>query len=312
MFSEDDEVQLVTEVREVLAETGGESVTVAELRSLVDNTPVVARSILELDRRVRVANERADGLLGPLSDQQRLPPFSMRGPHEEVRDYLNGRHDHVEELDERAESIFRDAGLIVGDTAPRLATRLREKHGVQVVVTRAVEMGADKRRFDPGTRTLRLVDFLRPGQQAFQMAFQLALLEVPEILDALVREGKFSCEESRQLARIGLANYFAGARSATVVRKRPSQSAWGATYGMHTELFIRAGWTSPIRSSAPRSAWAARFANGVNVRSAHFRRFSTRSQSGWTEVDEVKLSREQRPGYDTGPAGNRTNVRAIL
>jgi predicted transcriptional regulator/plasmid maintenance system antidote protein VapI len=211
MFSEGEEAQLVTELREVLAENGGESVTVAELRSLVDNTPAVARSIIELHRRVRVANERADGLLGPLGDQQRLPAFSMRGPHEEVRDYFNGRHDHVEELDERAESIFRDAGLIVGNTAPRLGARLREKHGVQIVVSRAVEMGADKRRFDPGTRTLRLVDFLRPGQQAFQMAFQLALLEVPEILEALVLEGKFSGEESRRLARVGLANYFAGA-----------------------------------------------------------------------------------------------------
>jgi hypothetical protein len=211
MFSEQEEAQLVTEVREVLAETGGEAITLAELRSLVDNTPAVARSILELHRRVRLANERADGLLGPLGDQQRLPPFSMRGPHEEVRDYLNNRHDHVEELDERAESIFREAGLLVGDTAPRLATRLREKHDVQIAVSRAVEMGADKRRFDPGTRTLHLVDFLRPGQQAFQMAFQLALLEAPEILDALVQEGKFSGEESRQLARVGLANYFAGA-----------------------------------------------------------------------------------------------------
>jgi predicted transcriptional regulator len=43
------------------------------------------------------------------------------------------------------------------------------------------------------------------------MAFQLALLEVPQILDALVREGNFHGEESRQLARVGLANYFAGA-----------------------------------------------------------------------------------------------------
>jgi hypothetical protein len=211
MFSEEDEARLVTELREALAETGGESVTVSELKSLVENTPAVARSILELYRRARLANERADGVLGPLGDLQRLPPFSMLGPHEEVRDYLNGRHDHIAELDERAESIFRDAGLILGNTAPRLAARLHEKHGVRIVISRAAEMGADKRRFDPATRTLCLVDFLRPGQQAFQMAFQLALLEAPEVLDALVLDGKFSSEESRQLARVGLANYFAGA-----------------------------------------------------------------------------------------------------
>ena len=50
-----------------------------------------------------------------------------------------------------------------------------------------------------------------PGQQAFQMATQLAFLTQGALLDELTRRGKFSGPEARSLARIGLANYFAGA-----------------------------------------------------------------------------------------------------
>ena len=211
VFSEDDESRLIAEVREVLADAGSESISTAELRSLAANMPAVARSILELHRRARSANDRADSLLGALGDQQRLPSFSMLGQHEEVRDYLNRRHNHVEELDEAAETIFRDAALTIGDAAPRLAQRLRDKHGVRIVTSSGGDASADKHRYEPATRTLHLADFLRPGQQAFQMSFQLALLEAGDVLDALLRDSAFTSDESRRLARVGLANYFAGA-----------------------------------------------------------------------------------------------------
>lgn len=210
LFSDDGEAQLVNEVREVLAETGCDAASLAEARSLVDSTPAIARSVLELHRRAREANERADSILGTLGDQS-APSFSMRSPHEEVRDFLNAHPYDCTELDERAENIFHEAGLSIGHTAPGLAARLRDKHGIRIVACGAAEMGTAKHRFDTATRTLRLVDFLRPGQQAFLMAFQLALLEVPEILEGLMRHGRFSGEEAQQLARVALANYFAGA-----------------------------------------------------------------------------------------------------
>ncbi len=207
VFSEDDEARLIAEVREVLADAATESISTAELRSLAANMPAVARSIVELHRRAKAANDRADSLLGALGDQQRLPSFSGLGQHEEVRDYLNQRHNHVAELDVAAEAIFSAAGLTVGDAAPRLAQRLRDRHGLRIVV----DSGEEKQRFDPGSRTLHLGDFLRPGQQAFQMAYQVGLLEAGDIIDALIRDGGFSSDESRRLARVGLANYFAGA-----------------------------------------------------------------------------------------------------
>lgn len=43
------------------------------------------------------------------------------------------------------------------------------------------------------------------------MATQLALVEQRELVNDLVAHGAFSNDEARSLARIGLANYFAGA-----------------------------------------------------------------------------------------------------
>ncbi|WP_369028885.1 ImmA/IrrE family metallo-endopeptidase, partial [Nocardia farcinica] len=68
-----------------------------------------------------------------------------------------------------------------------------------------------KRRYDPDSRTLTLARRLRPGQRAFQIATTLAFLLYSNELDAVLSEAPALAGESRTLARIGLANYFAGA-----------------------------------------------------------------------------------------------------
>ncbi|MDB5967759.1 MAG: Cro/Cl family transcriptional regulator [Hydrocarboniphaga sp.] len=211
VFSDDEEAQLIAEVREVLADAGMESASLAEARSLASNMPGIARAVIELHRRSRVSAERADTLAARLGDGHKLASFALPGAHDEVRDYLNRRHNHVAELDEMAEAIFRESGLAVGGVAPRLSQRLHERHGVRVLLAQDDETASKARRFDAATRVLLLADHLRPGQQAFQMAVQLAYLELNQLLDGLIREGGFSSAESMRLARIGLANYFAGA-----------------------------------------------------------------------------------------------------
>ncbi|GAC1631297.1 MAG: short-chain fatty acyl-CoA regulator family protein [Nevskia sp.] len=211
VFSEDDEAGLIADVRDVLMETGVESVSLAETRALAANMPGIARAVIELHRRSRASAERADTLAGRLGDGHKLASFALPGSHDEVRDYLNRRHNHVAELDEAAEAIFRESGLTVGDAAPRLAQRLAERHRVRVVTAASDDPGFDKRLFDSSARILRLPDYLRPGQQAFQMAVQLALLEMADLLASLIGDGGFSSEASKRLARVGLANYFAGA-----------------------------------------------------------------------------------------------------
>lgn len=209
-FADDEAAHTIAEVRDALAETGADTISIAELRSLAANMPGIARAVVELHKRNRVLAERADTLAAQMGDgHSPLQSFALPQNHDAVRDYLNHRHNHIAELDEAAEAIFRESALTVGDAAPQLAHRLLERHSVRVSTASGGEL--ERSRYDRTSRTLWLPDHLRPGQQAFQMAIRIAMLEMRDTLDRLIADGGFAGEEAQRLARIGLANYFAGA-----------------------------------------------------------------------------------------------------
>ncbi|HZC93019.1 MAG TPA: short-chain fatty acyl-CoA regulator family protein, partial [Mycobacterium sp.] len=100
--------------------------------------------------------------------------------------------------------------MTVGGLDTQLSVLMRERFGVHVVIDAGLAEHA-KRAYDPDTRVLRIAQGLLPGQRAFQIATQLALLSQPELLSAIVATDDQLSSESRGVARIGLANYFAGA-----------------------------------------------------------------------------------------------------
>lgn len=67
------------------------------------------------------------------------------------------------------------------------------------------------RRYDPVKRELLRSEVLRRGSRHFQLAAQLGLLECGGFLDRATRDPLLTSEESRALARMALANYFAAA-----------------------------------------------------------------------------------------------------
>jgi predicted transcriptional regulator len=73
------------------------------------------------------------------------------------------------------------------------------------------EATGQQHRYEPAARVLRLAPTLRIGQRAFRMASQIALLEHDELITRLADSWAFSGPATRSLARVGLANYFAGA-----------------------------------------------------------------------------------------------------
>ncbi len=97
-----------------------------------------------------------------------------------------------------------------GDLAVDLSDRLRFVHGVTII--RRLDLGEGVlHRFDPASKTLELTAHLSSGQTVFRMASELAYLEYGDLIEKLAEEGHFTSEESRKLARLGLANYFAAA-----------------------------------------------------------------------------------------------------
>ena len=67
------------------------------------------------------------------------------------------------------------------------------------------------RRFDALRHELTLSTLAAPETQTFQMMLQLALERHGKLLDATLDLGRFQSDAARDIARLGLANYFAGA-----------------------------------------------------------------------------------------------------
>lgn len=202
-FASDHEARLLADLHEAMTDAlGGESIPPNELRDLASNLPAVSSALLTLHRRYRAAVEQASALVGG---------DGAPAPYEEVRDFFYDRDNYIDELDVAAEGIAAEEGLEPSRSRGPLTERLARLHRVTV---QELGPGRDQglvRRFDPTLRTLYVSRALRPTQQAFQLATQLAFLEFGEVLSELARRYPFSGNEAQALARIGMANYFAGA-----------------------------------------------------------------------------------------------------
>jgi len=209
LFDSDDPAALIDPLQDTLLALGQPGVTAAELRALAGNLPQVAQALLDLHREHRALRERAAALELQVGSDPAAPTPALLPAGDQVRDYFNRLRNHFPELDDLAESLFTELGLVAGHTAPRLRQLLADRHGVLVEV--GASPGHDKRDFDATARVLHLPDYLRPGQQAFQMAAQLALLEHAGLIDALIARAGFDDPERIAQGRIGLSNYFAGA-----------------------------------------------------------------------------------------------------
>lgn len=209
-FSSQDDTRLVAELREVTMDRDLDiSVDPTEVAEMVSAHPSLARAMVNLHRRYRITTAQlAAATEERYSDGSGTGSITM--PHEEVRDYFYQRQNYLHELDAAAEDLTIQMRLHHGDLRSELTRRLTEVHGVRI--TRRIDLGDTVlHRFDPATKTLEISNHLASGQQVFKMAAELAYLEFGDLIDAMETDGKFTSDESRTLARLGLANYFAAA-----------------------------------------------------------------------------------------------------
>jgi predicted transcriptional regulator/transcriptional regulator with XRE-family HTH domain len=210
-FSEDEEARLVAQMRDALADNpGGEPVALPELREIAAQMPAVGRALLALHRRNVEWMGRLEAMAAELGDGRGGADPARPMPFEVVRDFFFAHQNYFDVLDRAAEALaaqVQDAGLPAIEWLPQ---RLKERHGVRVVTTND---GTDdrQRRYDPESRILWLSAGLEARQQAFQLATQLALLEQDEAIRRLIDVPQLADGPAHILARIGLANYFAGA-----------------------------------------------------------------------------------------------------
>ncbi|MEV6700973.1 short-chain fatty acyl-CoA regulator family protein [Streptomyces sp. NPDC051453] len=202
-FSERDTSRLVADLREALAtEIDGARVSATDLSDLASRMPAVAQVLLDLGRR----NQRLAELVGGSGGRDTVLD-APRSPHEEIRDYFYRRQNYLHDIDLAAEDLATTIGIRPGEVLSALTARLADRHSVRL----GAQSSQSLHHYDASTRTLHLSARLRPGQRAFRMATQLALLEHADELDRQAAEDFASDSPAHALARIGIANYFAAA-----------------------------------------------------------------------------------------------------
>lgn len=127
-------------------------------------------------------------------------------PLEEVRAFLTARRNFFPALDDQAERVARDC-----EEAGGLAEWLKANHGFGFRRLPPDVMHGAIRRLDRHRAELTVDDTLDHASERFQLALQIAYIELGGALDAAAAEGQFSTENARRLARRMLANYAAAA-----------------------------------------------------------------------------------------------------
>ncbi|MDP2780041.1 short-chain fatty acyl-CoA regulator family protein [Devosia sp.] len=201
--------RLLAGLREALADpVFGEGVpNLQELKTVAANAPDVARALLALYETYRKTNERLASVDAELT---RNPQAGLQTSYEEVRDFFHYADNYIDPLDRAAEALAEELGIFAADRLNRLIAYCGEAHDLRVVLTAPSQPDLIK-NYDRSTRTLAINGRLEPSTQFFQIATHLAVAEQATLLDHLLDAANFKTAEARSVARMGLANYFAGA-----------------------------------------------------------------------------------------------------
>ena len=203
-LSSGDGARLVSDMREALADPvfSGDMPPMADLRLAASNAPALARALLDLHRSYRQTHERLASLDEALG---REDARSRPSPWEEVRDFFHYCDNYIDAVDHAAER-FATTDAHQGNIRASAIAALSQS-GVKVVFDDSDML----RHFDPDTRVLHISTRAPHESQTFQVLLQVALLHQNVLLEATLDLARFQTNEARAIAKIGLANYFAGA-----------------------------------------------------------------------------------------------------
>lgn len=199
-----DSERVVSDMREALVDPVFTSATpsLADLRLTASNAPGLARAFLDLHRAYRQSHERLASLDEALGRDGGSPRSS---PWEDVRDFFHYCDNYLDAIDRAAEHFACPAGVRKDPLI--LAKDLLSSHGITLHFSDISAL----RHFDPVSGQLHVSRLASSPTQCFQILHQLALLTQDDLLEATLDLARFQTPEARDIAKIGLANYFAGA-----------------------------------------------------------------------------------------------------
>ncbi|MFK7752918.1 MAG: short-chain fatty acyl-CoA regulator family protein [Sedimentitalea sp.] len=203
-LSTGDGERLVSDMREALADPvfADAMPPLADLRLTASNAPGLARAFLQLHQSYRQTHERLASLDEALG---REDARTQASPWDEVRDFFHYCDNYIDAVDQAGESFGAQAEG-QRDLRTLALTRLSDR-GVTVEMADIDAL----RLFDPKARKLVLSSRATPETQVFQLILQVALLRRNALLEQTLDAARLHNPEARAIAKIGLANYYAGA-----------------------------------------------------------------------------------------------------
>src|SRR3954471_20742609 len=217
-FATDDDGRLVNDLTEAFSDPVLEEydLTSVDVRELAAASPEAARAVLGLYRAYQEMRTTADDLSSRLSEGEALAGVDgartqSHMPSEEVSDYLQRNWNHFPALEAEAEDLAARAKLTSDDLYSGMIRYLERQLGVSVQIAHWEALRDVLRRYDPERKTLTLSELLPTRSRTFQLAHQIAIITLGDLLERLANENRFTSQAARTVAKITLANYFAGA-----------------------------------------------------------------------------------------------------
>ncbi len=212
-FGADDDARLVNDLLEAFSDHSFDAyqLTSTDLRDLALNHPQTARAVIAMYSSYKAQREASEELASRLEGDEGGGMERSQLPSEEVNELVQKHMNHFPELEEGAEELWKKARLDTDELYPGLVRYLDKQHGVSVRIARGGAERGILRRFEAEKKILTLSELLPTRSRTFQLAHQIALVTQHARIGRIVADGHLTTDESRALARVALANYFAGA-----------------------------------------------------------------------------------------------------
>jgi predicted transcriptional regulator/DNA-binding XRE family transcriptional regulator len=176
-----------------------------EISDVVTNFPGIAEAFLRLftayqEEQLALADRGAEARSTAERGAEATDPVA------ESRRFLAARHNSFPLLDDAAERL---AQAVKGHDS--FVGYLAARHGLRVRRVPPEVMVGSMRRFDLHRKEILLDDEIDGASQNFQLALQLAYMEMGKDIDAVLHDGSFATETGERLTRRALAAYAAAA-----------------------------------------------------------------------------------------------------
>lgn len=166
------------------------------------NYPGIAQALMRVytayqEEHMALADRGAEGREGGGGTLSEAPD-----PVAEARRFLAARRNSFPALDDAAERLAQAVAAEDG-----LTGYLHARHGLRVRRLPPGVMVGALRRYDRHRGEVLLDDTLDSASQTFQLALQIAYLDLRAEIDALLGEGSFATDSGERLTRRALASY---------------------------------------------------------------------------------------------------------